>query len=311
MPQTLPQLARDRLFITDGGLETVLVFHHGLELPAFAAFTLLDDEEGRALLRAYHEPFVETAARHGAGLIVDTATFRANPDWGAEIGYDRARLDEINRAAVALAEEVRAAAAERGVHAIVSGAVGPRGDGYVPSRLMTAEQAEAYHRVQIATFAQTSADMICAFTLNYIEEAVGIVRAAKAEGLPAAISFTVEVDGRLPDGHTLREAIERVDAETDAGAAYFMVNCAHPTHLEPALADEGPWLERIVGLRANASRMSHAELDEAEELDDGDPVELGAQYRELREKLPAVNVVGGCCGTDHRHVAQICAAWPG
>ncbi len=197
-----------------------------------------DDEGGRALLRGYFEPFIETAARHAAGLIIDTATFRANPDWGAEIGYDRGRLDEINRDAVALAEEVRAAARERGVHAIVSGAVGPRGDGYVPSRLMTAEQAEAYHRVQIATFAQTSADMICAFTLNYIEEAVGIVRAAQAEGLPAAISFTVEVDGRLPDGHTLREAIERVDAETDAGAAYFMVNCAHPTHLAPALADE-------------------------------------------------------------------------
>jgi homocysteine S-methyltransferase len=176
---------------------------------------------------------------------------------------------------------------------------------------MTAHEAEAYHRVQIATFARTSADMVCAFTLNYVEEAVGIVRAARAEDLPAAISFTVEVDGRLPDGHSLREAVERVDAETDAGAAYFMVNCAHPTHVAPALEDAGPWLERIVALRANASRMSHAELDEAEELDSGDPAELGEQYRELRERLPAVNVVGGCCGTDHRHVSQICAAWPG
>jgi homocysteine S-methyltransferase len=311
MPETLPQLAGDRLFITDGGLETVLVFQHGLELPAFAAFPLLEDEGGRALLRAYYEPFIETAARHGAGLVVDTATFRANPDWGAEIGYDRAALDAVNRAAVALAEDVRAEAGARGVHAVVSGAIGPRGDGYVPSKVMTAEEAEAYHRVQIATFAQTSADMVCAFTLNYVEEAVGIARAARAEELPAAISFTVEVDGRLPDGRSLREAIERVEAETDGSPAYYMVNCAHPTHVAPALADGGPWRERIVALRANASRMSHAELDEAELLDDGDPAELAAEYRALRERLPAVNVVGGCCGTDHRHVERICAAWPG
>jgi len=176
---------------------------------------------------------------------------------------------------------------------------------------MSAREAEAYHGVQLASFAATPADMVCAFTLNYVDEAVGIVRAARAEDLPVALSFTVETDGRLPDGTALRAAVERVDAETDGGAAYFMVNCAHPEHIEPALADEGPWLGRIVGLRANASRMSHAELDESEELDDGDPVELGEQYRDLRAKLPAVQVVGGCCGTDSRHVAQICAAWPG
>jgi homocysteine S-methyltransferase len=311
MTHTLPQLARDRLFITDGGLETTLVFHQGIDLPAFAAFTLLDDPDGRALLRAYYEPFVDLAVRHGAGLVVDTATWRANPDWGAQLGYDPERLAAANRRAVEVAEDVRTAAGDRGVAAVVSGAIGPRGDGYVPSALMSADEAEAYHRVQIATFAETSADMVCAFTLNYPEEAIGIVRAAREEDLPVAISFTVETDGRLPQGTTLRAAVEAVDAATDAGAAYFMVNCAHPTHLAPALAEEGAWRERIVALRANASRMSHAELDASEELDDGDPAELAAQYRELRERLPAINVVGGCCGTDHRHVAEICAAWPG
>ena len=311
MTQTLPQLARDRLFITDGGLETTLVFHQGIDLPAFAAFTLLEEPDGRALLRAYYEPFVDLAVRHGAGLVVDTATWRANPDWGTHLGYSPERLAAANRRAVEVAEDVRTAAGDRGVAAVVSGSIGPRGDGYVPGALMSADEAEAYHRVQIATFAETSADMVCAFTLNYPEEAIGIVRAARTEGLPAVISFTVEVDGRLPEGTSLRAAIEAVDAATDAGAAYFMVNCAHPTHLAPALAEEGHWRERIVALRANASRMSHAELDASEELDDGDPVELAAQYRELRERLPAVNVVGGCCGTDHRHVAQICAAWPG
>jgi homocysteine S-methyltransferase len=311
MTQTLPQLARDRLFITDGGLETTLVFHQGIDLPAFAAFTLLDEPDGRALLRAYYEPFVDLAVRHGAGLVVDTATWRANPDWGTQLGYSPERLAAANRRAVEVAEDVRTAAGDRGVAAVVSGSIGPRGDGYVPGALMSADEAEAYHRVQIATFAETSADMVCAFTLNYPEEAIGIVRAARKEDLPAVISFTVEVDGRLPEGTSLRAAIEAVDAATDAGAAYFMVNCAHPTHLAPALEEEGPWRERIVALRANASRMSHAELDASEELDDGDPVELAEQYRELRDRLPALNVVGGCCGTDHRHVAQICAAWPG
>jgi len=310
-PQILPQLTGDRLFITDGGLETTLMFHHGIDLPCFAAFPLLDDIAGRALLRRYHEPFIALAAAHGAGLIVDTATWRASPDWGSALGYSGRQLDAVNRDAVALAEEIRASAAARGVPTVVSGTVGPRGDGYVPGDRMTAREAETYHGVQLASFAATSADMACAFTLNYVDEAVGIVRAARAEGLPVALSFTVETDGRLPDGTSLRDAVERVDAETDGGAAYFMVNCAHPEHIEPALDAEGAWRERIVGLRANASRMSHAELDEAEELDDGDPVELGEQYRELRARLPAVNVVGGCCGTDDRHVAQICAAWPG
>jgi len=308
--QILPQLTADRLFITDGGLETTLIFEHGIDLPHFAAFALLDDIAGRALLRRYYDPFIALAAAHGTGLVVDTATWRANPDWGAVLGYPAARLDEVNRDAVALAEEVREAAHARGVPAVVSGTIGPRGDGYVPGARMSPREAEGYHGVQIASFAGTSADMVTALTLNYPEEAVGIVRAARAEGLPVAVSFTVETDGRLPDGTSLRDAVERVDAETDGGAAYFMVNCAHPDHVEPALAGEGPWLERVTGLRANASRMSHAELDEAEELDDGDPEELGLQYRDLRDRLPAVNVVGGCCGTDHRHVAAICRAWP-
>ena len=309
-PQPLPQLTGDRLFITDGGLETTVMFEHGIDLPCFAAFPLLEDFGGRALLRRYFEPFVALAAARGTGLVVDTATWRASPDWGSALGYSAARLDAVNRDAVALAEEIRASAEARGVPTVVSGAIGPRGDGYVPGARMSAREAEAYHAVQIASFAQTSADMVCALTLTTADEAVGIVRAARAEDLPVAVSFTVETDGRLPDGTSLRDAVEGVDAATDAGAAYFMVNCAHPEHIEPALLEGGAWLDRIAGLRANASRASHAELDEAEELDAGDPEDLGAWYRDLREHLRALSVVGGCCGTDHRHVTAICQAWP-
>ena len=309
-PQPLPQLTGDRLFITDGGLETTVMFEHGIDLPCFAAFPLLEDFGGRALLRRYFEPFVALAAARGTGLVVDTATWRASPDWGSALGYSAARLDAVNRDAVALAEEIRESAEARGVPTVVSGAIGPRGDGYVPGAHMSPREAQAYHAVQIASFAQTSADMVCALTLTTADEAVGIVRAARAEDLPVAVSFTVETDGRLPDGTSLRDAVEGVDAATDAGAAYFMVNCAHPEHIEPALLGGGGWLDRIAGLRANASRASHAELDEAEELDAGDPEDLGAWYRDLREHLRALSVVGGCCGTDHRHVTAICQAWP-
>jgi S-methylmethionine-dependent homocysteine/selenocysteine methylase len=303
----LPQLEGERLFITDGGLETTLIFHHGLELPHFAAFDLLKHDTGTEALRRYFEPYLATARERGAGFVLDSATWRASRDWAERLGYSGAELADANRRAVALTEDLRAAWPD--VPTVLDGVVGPRGDGYVVGQTMSAAEAEAYHAEQIGTFAGTAADMISAITMTYVDEAIGITRAAQAAGLPAVISFTVETDGRLPSGQPLREAVEQVDAETAAAPAYFMVNCAHPTHFAGVLEPGDPWLERIGGIRANASTMSHAELDEAEQLDEGDPVELGAQYRALRDQLPNACVLGGCCGTDHRHVAEIAAAW--
>jgi len=174
---------------------------------------------------------------------------------------------------------------------------------------MTPEDAQRYHSLQAEVFAETAVDLVSALTMTYAEEAIGIVRAASAAGIPAAVSFTVETDGRLPSGQPLQDAIEQVDAETDGAAAYFMINCAHPTHFAEVLEPGAPSLGRIRGLRANASTMSHAELDEAEELDAGDPVDLARRYGELRQRLPNLNVVGGCCGTDHRHIREICRVW--
>lgn len=308
MSRHLPQLGGG-LFVTDGGLETELVFHDGRDLPAFAAFPLLDSPDTRDRLRRYYDGYLDIARRHGAGFVVETPTWRANPDWASQLGYSPERLDAVNRAAVELAEEVRAAAAADGLTAVVSGCVGPRGDGYDPRDAMSAEDAERYHAVQIGTFADTTADQVTAVTMTNAEEAIGVVRAAAAAGIPSAVSFTVETDGRLPTGQPLHEAIEQVDVETGGGAAYFMVNCAHPTHFADALGHDGAWLTRLGGLRANASSKSHAELDESTELDEGDPEDLGARHAALRDRLPAVAVLGGCCGTDARHVAAICAAW--
>jgi homocysteine S-methyltransferase len=302
----LPQLY-DRVFATDGGLETTLVFHDGIDLPAFAAFDLLRTAPGTAHLRAYFARYAALAHRHGLGLVLEAPTWRANRDWGARLGYHEDALQHANRAAIALMEDVRAEFANATTPIVISGNLGPRGDGYVLARTMSSDEAEAYHREQIATFADTAADMVAAFTMNYVEEAIGIVRAARACEMPVAISFTVETDGRLPSGQPLREAIEQCDSDTQQYPAYYMINCAHPTHFAQVL-QRGAWLDRVRGLRANASCKSHAELDDSTELDAGNPAELGEQYRALRTTLSHLNVIGGCCGTDHRHVDAMCGA---
>ena len=300
----LPQLGGD-LFLTDGGIETVLIFHEGLDLPLFAAFDLLKDEQGTARLRSYYAPYVAAARERGLGFVLESPTWRASPRWAAELGYDREQLDRFNRQAIALLEGLRGEPETGAPPIVISGCIGPHDDGYSPSELLSAEAAQEYHSVQIGTFADTAADMVTAITMTYSEEAIGVARAAAEAGIPAAISFTVETDGRLPSGQALREAIEQVDDETGRSPSYYMINCAHPTHFASVLEEGGEWRERIGGLRANASTCSHAELDEADELDEGDPADLGARYAELRERLPRLTVVGGCCGTDHRHVAAI------
>jgi len=309
MIHALPQLQADRVFLTDGGLETTLVFDRGIELELFAAFPLLDAEDGRAALREYFAPYLATAREQGAGFLLDTATWRANPDWAAQLGYDATALGRVNRDAVAFARALRASAGDMPGPVLVNGVVGPRGDGYVVDALMSAAEAESYHAPQIGAFAAAGADMVSAITMTYAEEAIGIAGAAAGASLPLAVSFTVETDGRLPSGQPLGEAIEQVDAETLGTPAYYMVNCAHPTHFAGVIAAGGTWRERIAGLRANASAKSHAELDAAAELDAGDPAELAASCAALREALPSVTVLGGCCGTDARHVAAVGAAW--
>ena len=294
--------------MTDGGIETTLIFREGLELPDFAAFHLLRTPEGEAALRKYFRTYAEIAKRFGTGLILESPTWRANADWGRRLGYTSDTLADGNRRAIHLLEEVRNGYETERIPMVISGGLGPRGDGYVPDSAMSEQEAEAYHRDQTETFAGTAADMVCAITMNYVAEAVGIARAAERAAMPVAISFTVETDGKLPTGETLRAAIERVDEATSGYPSYYMINCAHPTHFEKVLAGAEPWVERIRGLRANASRMSHAELDGSPELDAGNATELGQEYARLKRRLGRLNVMGGCCGTDHRHINQIASA---
>jgi S-methylmethionine-dependent homocysteine/selenocysteine methylase len=304
----LPQLDGG-LFLTDGGIETTLIFHEGLDLPAFAAFDLLKDEQGTEALRRYYEPYAELAREHGAGFVLESPTWRASPRWARELGYSDEQLDALNRKAIALMEEIRDSHQTNGAPVVVSGCIGPQDDGYSPATKLTAAEAQNYHATQIATFSDTAADMVTAITMTYADEAIGVTRAAAQSEIPVAISFTLETDGRLPSGQALGEAIRQVDDDTGGAPAYYMINCAHPTHFDDVIAEHEPWLDRIRGLRANASTKSHAELDEATELDEGDPADLGTRYAGLKAKLPQLNVLGGCCGTDHRHVGEACRAW--
>ncbi len=299
----LPQLS-GRPVVTDGGLETDLVYHHDVDLPHFAAFPLVDDDRGRDLLHRYYREYIDIAKRAGAAVQLETPTWRASSEWGDRLGYSASDLRRVNRDAVQLLERLRDEAHLDSF--LISGSLGPRGDGYVAGEEVDPDDAAAYHAPQIAAFADAGADLVTVLTLTGTGEALGIVRAARSAGLPVAVSFTVEQDGRLPDGTPLPTAIAQVDAE--GGPDYFMVNCAHPTHIAPGLADDGDWRLRIRGLRVNASSLSHAELDAATELDEGDPVALASSQDALRPRLPNLSLVGGCCGTDARHVAAMWAA---
>lgn len=302
----LPQLTNERL-LTDGGIETTLIFHDGLELPYFAAFTLLKTIEGRVALRRYYEKYIQVAHEQSVGFILDSATWRASADWGRRVGYDKARLADANRQAIDLLFDLRREH-EKDSPFVISGNIGPRGDGYVAKEMMSAAAAEEYHEAQVAVFDEAGADMVSAITMTHAGEAAGIARACANRNLPLALAFTVETDGRLPSGQRLSDAIEEVDGNGMGAPTYYMINCAHPVHFRDVLDTNADWTHRIRGLRANASRMSHEELDNAETLDDGNPAELAQDYANLLPLLPNLRVFGGCCGTDHRHIRAIGAS---
>jgi S-methylmethionine-dependent homocysteine/selenocysteine methylase len=303
----LPQLS-GRLFLTDGGIETHLIFNERLDLPYFAAFHLLRDPIGRAALARYYERYIAIAKSSGAGFILESPTWRASTDWGDRLGYTHDEMSAVNREAIRLMAELRARHETKDMPMVISGCVGPRGDGYDPGHVMSPAEAEAYHAHQIAALAKAGVDMVTAITMTNAGEATGIARAARKHHVPVALSFTLETGGCLPTGQALGEAIGQVDDTTANAPVYYMITCAHPTHFENTLAPAEPWTRRIRGIRANASKRSHRELNDSPDLDEGDPSELGRQYRSLLRRHPQLNVLGGCCGTDHRHVECISLA---
>lgn len=292
-------------FLAYVGMETDLIFNRGVDLPGFASYPLLKTAEGRELLKGYLQDLIALGKEAGAGVILESPTWVANRDRGSALGYSARELKKLNQDAIAMMAAVRSESDH--TPTVISANIGPREDAYAPEAQMNSDEAERYHSEQISVLAETEVDVISGYTLAYPSEAIGIVRAARQFELPVVISFTVETDGRLPTGESLEEAIAEVDAATDSYATYYMINCAHPEHFSGILEDTS-WMQRIKGIVANASRCSHAELDEAEELDDGNPTELGVQLSDIRRRFPHIQVLGGCCGTDMRHMKQIVTA---
>jgi S-methylmethionine-dependent homocysteine/selenocysteine methylase len=302
----LPDQSKE-IFLTDGGIETSLIYQYGFDLPYFAAFKLLDDEKGFKGLRDYFEKYLKIAAIYKKGFILESPTWRASRDWINKFEYPDSSIREINGKAIRLMSELKSEFNDKVKNIVMSGCIGPRGDGYKADNQMKVSNAENYHREQVEAFKEAGVDMVTAITMNYIEEAIGIVKAANSADIPAVISFTVETNGKLPAGQSLKEAIEKVDSATETPPLYFMINCAHPTHFENELRNgkDDAWIKRIKGIRANASSKSHAELDESTELDSGNPEELGNDYTKIKNLFSHMNVFGGCCGTDERHITEI------
>lgn len=298
-------LRTERPFLTDGGFETWLFFQKGFEAPEFAAIVLMDDDSARAAMRSYFDGFLSMAERARTGFVLDTNTWRGCTRWAPALGKSQSDLLRLTADAVSFAKDIRAEWQSRVAPILVNGVVGPAGDGYAADDRPSPEVARDMHRQQIECLARNGVDMISAVTMTNTGEAIGITQCGAGFGLPVVISFTVETDGRLPTGESLGEAIDRVDTATRNGPLYYMVNCAHPEHFAGTVNTGAAWVGRIGGVRANASRLSHAELDEAETLDQGDPEEFGALHVDLAKRLPGLRVVGGCCGTDHRHVGCV------
>lgn len=297
---------KNKLYLTDGGLETTLIFHKGIELNLFSSFELLNDERGRQVLAECYRPYLDLAVNYNYSFVFETPTWRANPDWGYKLGYSAEELNAINRNAIKWARSVIREHPIDSEQVIISGNIGPRGDGYRVDSAMTSTEAKTYHTEQIKSFAVADADLVSAYTLNYTDEAIGVVLAAKEFNIPVVISFTVETDGNLPNGETLKEAIEKTDHATSGYAVFYMINCAHPEHFIHLFKEKENWMNRIGAIRANASTKSHAELDESETIDMGDKYQLAGNYHQLKNLLPNIQVIGGCCGTDHTHIEKIC-----
>jgi len=304
----LPQLSSST-FMTDGGLETDLIFNKGIDLPEFAAFDLLKSSDGKQTLKNYYRDYLVIAKKKCKGFVLEAPTYRANPDWIVKIGYTLDDLQVIHNSAIKELEDLRNEFEDDNFKVPISICIGPRGDGYVPSNLMTAQEAEEYHSSQIKVVAKANADLVSALTINYNDEAIGIVNAAKKHHIPVVISYTVETDGNLPSGQSLKDAISSLDSVTNNYVSYFMINCAHPEHFKDVLNPNESWTKRIKGLRANASNKSHAELDESEILDIGNKEELAKDYSDLKGHLPNLSIIGGCCGTDSTHLESICETW--
>ncbi|WP_203564896.1 homocysteine S-methyltransferase family protein [Aliiroseovarius sp. PrR006] len=303
--QEFPPRLENKFYLTEGGTETELLYKWGFELPEFAMFPLLDDPKADQVLRDMYRRYFDVAEKFDTGMLIMSHDYRASPDWGAKLGYSPEGLADMQRRTIDFLEGMRCEYQGRVSDVYIAGCIGPKGDAYGTGGDISEDEAEEYHSVQLSTLAATAADMAIALTFNNIPEAIGLVRAAEKLGIPLGVCLTLTTEGVLKSGPSLQAAIETIDERTNGAAAWFGTNCSHPLEFAPALANSGPWLDRIRCIRPNAVKMEQVALCRLGHLEDGDPVELGKQMGDVAERFPKADILGGCCGTDERHLSEI------
>jgi homocysteine S-methyltransferase len=304
MSFSLPPQSDDLIYLTEGGFETELMYLHGFELPCFAAFHLLDSTKGYQAVRDLYARVCDVAAAESTGLLLGWLNYRASPDWGAKLGLSPEALRAATLRSIAMLADLRKSYAGQVPHFAISDAIGPRGDAYGTGGAITEAEAEDYHSVQLETLKHSDVDVIWAATQNNVPEVIGMARAARALGLEIAVAWSLNAESRLSSGPTLAEAITRTDAAVPGVVAWHSLTCSHPLEFTPALTP-GPWTDRLRCIRPNAAAMDKIALCKLGHLEDGDPVELGRQMGDVARRYPAMDIWGGCCGTDHRHLSEI------
>jgi homocysteine S-methyltransferase len=294
-------LGGDALILTDGGIETSLMFESGLALPEPLESAAL---VGTDAMRELYAGYIEAARACDLPVIIGTPTFRAGARQAEAAGAD---VREVNAAAVRHHQALRAAAGP-GAPVLVAGVLGPYGDAYTPSEAPDAAFAERYHAVQAAALADAGVDLLFAPTFPAVDEAIGCVRAMTATGLPSVISYVLGRDARVLDGTPLADAVARVDAETDPPPTFHSLSCIHADVAARAL--DGVLPGRVLECKANGSALTPAELVALDHLDSDAPETFAADMWRLHTEH-GLRVLGGCCGTDARHMRALGARMAG
>jgi S-methylmethionine-dependent homocysteine/selenocysteine methylase len=293
-----------RIYLSEGGTETEISYKYGFELPEFAMFPLLDNPEAVSQMQGMYRKYLDVVAKHGMCALIGGLDYRASPDWGKLLGYSPQGLAEANHKSIDFLREVASEYASDIPEILIQGLIGPRGDAYERNISISENEAEDYHSIQLTTLKEANVDLALAITFNNVSESIGVARAAKKIGVPLAISLSLDSTSKLNSGPSLAEAITTIDAETDLAPEFYLINCSHPLEYEPAI-ESGDWINRVRGVRPNASKMEKIELCQIGHLEDGDPVELGAQCGDLARRYPHMDIWGGCCGTWDTHLDQI------
>lgn len=299
-------------FLTDGGIETRLIYEFGIDLPDFASFLALFDDRGRAALREIYRGYLAVAAEFRMPMLVGAPTWRAHPECLRRFGFAKADdLRRVNAEAVAFLQDLRRETrTETLVH--IAGVIGPRRDGYRAEDAPALDEARAYHEAQAQALAGLGVDLLYAPTFPSRDELAGVAQAMARTGLAYALAPVIDPKGRLLDGHSFAEAVRLVDESTDPKPLYFLAGCVHPSTFLAAAAEGGdrtmPRMPgRLAGIKANASPLPPEELDRLGHLDADAPAVLAQEILAARRRY-GLRILGGCCGTNDRHIRALAEA---